>query len=232
MLIRYPALKEMLELINTTKTSRFDRFMTHLKLNYKTAKFENLKLFRFFFYNLVNIPIMMFVIVSLQRAAANPGIRDTPFLWMKNVYVSDPTYILPFVSCSIFWLTFGLGIDPLTKDQLIGRLRMLAQRMMIFWFIFMAHWPAVSQFYIFCNASLSYLMVRAMQRQKVISLIQGKDIGQIVVFATRTFQAVKIDTDLQEVYKTKPKIRVSEAEAVYRMQIKMKDMGVKSVQII
>lgn len=225
--LRFKAVQEIKRLAKTSSLSKFGQKWTLAKFYLQTTKHENLQPFRFMLYNMVHLPILVFVIMSLRRTIAVESIRTTPFLWMDNSYMADPYYILPLLTCGIFYYTFGKGITRLNQDTLLGRVRLACQKLMIMWFVFLCHWPGSITFYIFCNAVFSLGQSRITSSPYFLLLVNKKVLVAISLFSKRGNEGEAFNRKINSIFKTEVTEKVNEAIVLEKAWLELKHFGIK-----
>ncbi len=166
--------KEISKIYKKSKMPYFPKLRILWKLIVKTNFYMKMKPLRFFLYNIVHIPILVFSILSIRRVIASEQFKDNAFLWVEKVSLMDPYFILPILSCSLYYYIFGRGVNTMNKDTLISRIKSLCQFLMILWFPLLSHWPSGIVFYIFCNALISLGQTYLMQTQTFMMKINPK----------------------------------------------------------
>ncbi|KAJ5665263.1 uncharacterized protein N7477_007711 [Penicillium maclennaniae] len=76
-----------------------------------------------------------------------PGLLDESFLWIKDLTVCDPYYILPMMTSAFMYFTFKKGGESGTMDILKGPGKAILYVLPAFSFVFMVWQPAALQLY-------------------------------------------------------------------------------------
>lgn len=79
---------------------------------------------------------------------------------MKDIFT--PGYTIPLMAAFMYYYNFGRFITPENEHTIISRLKRFAQFFMVLWYPWLCHWPSGTVFYVFCNATLSYIQTSIM----------------------------------------------------------------------
>ena len=96
-------------------------------------------------YATLQVPLFLTFVWSVRAlCATNEALKTGGFLWLTDLTVADPTFVLPLVCNAITYYTLGKGITPENKDWLINRLRGVWQTFLIVTLPVSCQWPAVN----------------------------------------------------------------------------------------
>ena len=174
--------KEIKKVVENSTLNRSSKTLLFLKLLKKSSKKFHLQPLKLLSMNIMHIPFIIFTIFTLRKTIISENLNSASFLWCENLLQMDPYYILPFVTCAIFYYNFGKGVTPLSKNTFFGRFRNLLQIGMILWFPFLSHWPAAIVFYIMCNAFFSSVQMRFTSSQFFSERISPNLMVSMVIF--------------------------------------------------
>ena len=158
-------LKEITKVYNLSKLPKITKINQIFKITRKASKKFKLQPLKIFCMNILHLPFLIFVIFTLRKTIVSDNIKNLSFLWVDNLLQMDPYYILPFLTCALFYYNFGKGVTPLSKNTFFGRFRYILQICMILWFPLLSHWPSAIVFYIMCNAIFSTLQMKLTSSQ-------------------------------------------------------------------
>lgn len=106
---------------------------------------------------LFQLPIFMSMFLGL-RGMANcpvPSMDTGGFLWIENLTMADPFYLLPFLTSTTLYIQFKLGTEGVNMDSM-GPMGKTAMKVFPFVLIPMTmNFPAAVTFYWFCTNVIS-----------------------------------------------------------------------------
>lgn len=76
---------------------------------YDYTKQTKTNLIAFYFYNLIQIPVFITMVLSIRKIAfENDELIGTGILWFKNLNEADPYMILPIVATVLNYINLGV----------------------------------------------------------------------------------------------------------------------------
>lgn len=88
---------------------------------YLHSKQTNVNLFGFYFYNIIQIPVFIVMVLSIRKISfENDDLTGAGMLWFKDLNEPDTTLILPLVATVLNYINLGVSIFScrLTFDYL------------------------------------------------------------------------------------------------------------------
>jgi membrane protein insertase Oxa1/YidC/SpoIIIJ len=213
--------KEIKLLVDNTNLPKFKRYRLLASLFMRINKEMKLKPLRLVFYNLLHLPFLFLFIMTIRRTISNPLLRENSFMWMPTFISTDPYYILPIVTCSIFYYTFGKGINALNRDTVIGRVRSTCQTLMILWLPILSSWPGPIVFYIMCNAIFSLAQSKFSNSLTAIKYLNPKVLFSMMMYSSQQTQKDYHYKHLNNIFKCEPPKYVSEEMVLQKAKMEL-----------
>ena len=92
------------------------------------------------------------------------SLKDGGFLWLKDLTVHDPYYIMPIITSVTMFITIELGTDG-TNIHAMGLMRYVLRALPFIVLPFMLHFPGVSN----NNIDISVIDMRRINKDTCIS---------------------------------------------------------------
>ena len=111
-------------------------------------------------------PVFISFFFALRKMANLPveSLKDGGFLWLKDLTVHDPYYIMPIITSVTMFITIELGTDG-TNIHAMGIMRYVLRALPFIVLPFMLHFPGVSN----NNIDISVIDMRRINEDTCIS---------------------------------------------------------------
>ena len=107
------------------------------------ARQTNTSLTSFFFYNLIQLPVFIVMVLSIRMICTeNQDLTGTGVLWFPNLNEADQYLILPAIATVLNYFNLGRGITKENEHWYVNRFRSFFQVLQIFHLPFTHVWPS------------------------------------------------------------------------------------------
>ena len=215
-------LKEFGNIYRHSSLSKMAKASLAVQLYAKTSKKFRLQSFKLFSYNLVHIPLLIMTVVSLRKTIGSEQLKNQSFLWVDKIVEYDPYYILPLMTCALYYFHFGRGITPLNENMLISKIKRGMQMIMLLWFPILSYWPSGIVFYMFLNALYSLVFVNFTSSLSFMKRVNPKMLFMLI-FMNRGLNSERIfHLKLKQMLPKLKSKRVDEDQIMYRAKEDLK----------
>jgi len=105
-----PNIRLAINLFKHSKLPFFKRLRFTASAIYDYAKQTNTNLIAFYFYNIIQIPIFIIMVLSIRKISyENDDLAGAGIWWFKNLNEADPYMILPFVATLLNYINLGVS---------------------------------------------------------------------------------------------------------------------------
>ena len=81
---------------------------------YDYAKQTKVNLLAFYFYNIIQIPVFIVMVLSIRKISfENEDLSGAGILWFKNLNEADPYFILPIAATILNYINLGVRFNSL-----------------------------------------------------------------------------------------------------------------------
>lgn len=212
-----PLLTDLFGLVRKSRLPRLEQNLLFLRLVRKIFKKEKVGLGRFVLSAFAPYPLLVFILLGVRRAAMTAGIRDTPLLWMPNLFTADPYFILPVLSTALTYYNFGLGINPMTIHTFVGRFRIFMQKVTLVWFLLVTQLPGSLQLIILCHALFTTCFIKSSETLPFRARFLSPEFLNVLMYVENTKHMAARRAQINEIFRTEPPSKVDEAEALHNL---------------
>jgi membrane protein insertase Oxa1/YidC/SpoIIIJ len=115
-----PNIRLVMKLFKHSKMSLLARIRHTASAIYDYSKQTNTNLIAFYFYNIIQIPVFIVMVLSIRKISyENDDLAGAGIWWFKNLNEADPYLILPIVATILNYI--NLGVSPLPFTFLLAR---------------------------------------------------------------------------------------------------------------
>lgn len=142
------------------------------KAVYNLAKSTGTSLTKFYFYNLIQLPVFIIMIFSIRKICfEHDELAGKGILWFKDLNEADPYMILPLIATLLNYINLGRGITKDNEHWFINRFRSFFQVLQFMHLPFTHKWPAGSFVYWISSSLFVFLQVSLTRHPKIIEKI-------------------------------------------------------------
>jgi membrane protein insertase Oxa1/YidC/SpoIIIJ len=106
-----PNIRLVMKLYKHSKMSFLSRLRLTTAAIFDYAKQTNTNLLAFYFYNLIQIPVFIVMVLSIRKISfENDDLAGAGIWWFKNLNEADPYMILPIVATLLNYINLGVSI--------------------------------------------------------------------------------------------------------------------------
>mmetsp|Transcript_21268 Transcript_21268/g.28500 ORF Transcript_21268/g.28500 Transcript_21268/m.28500 type:complete len:191 (-) Transcript_21268:3651-4223(-) len=107
------------------------------------SKQTNTNLLSFYFYNIVQIPVFIVMVLSIRKISTeNEDLAGQGIFWFKDLNAPDQYLILPLIATALNYFNLGRGINKENEHWFVNRFRSFFQVLQFFHLPFTHQWPA------------------------------------------------------------------------------------------
>jgi membrane protein insertase Oxa1/YidC/SpoIIIJ len=107
-----PNIRLVMKLYKHSKMSFLSRLRLTTAAIFDYAKQTNTNLLAFYFYNLIQIPVFIVMVLSIRKISyENDDLAGAGILWFKNLNEADPYMILPIVATLLNYINLGVSFN-------------------------------------------------------------------------------------------------------------------------
>jgi YidC/Oxa1 family membrane protein insertase len=107
-----PNIRLVMKLYKHSKISFLSRLRLTTAAIFDYAKQTNTNLLAFYFYNLIQIPVFIVMVLSIRKISyENDDLAGAGIWWFKNLNEADPYMILPIVATLLNYINLGVSLD-------------------------------------------------------------------------------------------------------------------------
>lgn len=129
------------------------------KAVYGLAKKTGTSLTKFYFYNLIQLPVFIIMIFSIRKICfEHDELAGKGILWFKDLNEPDPYLILPLLATILNYINLGRGITKENEHWFINRFRSFFQVLQFLHLPFTHKWPAGS--FVYWIASSTFVLIQ------------------------------------------------------------------------
>lgn len=77
----------------------------------------------FYFYNIVQIPVFIIMVLSIRKIATEEDLAGTGVLWFPDLNAPDQYLILPLIATALNYFNLGRGITKENEHWFVNRFR-------------------------------------------------------------------------------------------------------------
>mmetsp|Transcript_27871 Transcript_27871/g.20891 ORF Transcript_27871/g.20891 Transcript_27871/m.20891 type:complete len:238 (-) Transcript_27871:311-1024(-) len=152
-----PNIRLVAKLYKYAKLPFYKRAWYTVQATYNYAKQTKTNLLSFYFYNLIQIPVFIIMVLSIRKISyENDDLAGAGIFWFKDLNEPDPYLILPLVATFLNYLNLGRGITKENEHWFINRFRSFFQVLQFLHLPFTHQWPAGA--FIYWIASSSFVL--------------------------------------------------------------------------
>ena len=142
------------------------------KAVYNLAKKTGTSLLKFYFYNIIQLPVFVIMVFSIRKICyEHEELAGKGMLWFKDLNEPDPYLILPLIATLLNYINLGRGITKENEHWFINRFRSFFQVLQFLHLPFTHKWPAGSFIYWISSSLFVFLQVSITRHPKVMSWI-------------------------------------------------------------
>lgn len=105
-----------ISLFKHSKMGFFKRFRNLVSALYNYSKQTKTNLISFYFYNLIQIPVFIIMVLSIRKISfENEELSDAGIWWFKNLNEPDPYLILPIIATVLNYVNLGVSFLKIKK---------------------------------------------------------------------------------------------------------------------
>lgn len=141
---------------NATETARYSQELVKLMSSEKVNPLKNMIV------PLAQAPIFLSYFIGIRRMVNAPveSMQTGGFLWISDLTVPDPYYLLPLFTCSTLFLTIHLGVDGMNLNMANGHIiKYLLRGIPVVLFPFIMNFPSALVVYWSTSNLISLLQV-------------------------------------------------------------------------
>ena len=121
-----PAIRLATKLMKSSKLPIYKRAWYGTKAILDFAKQTNTSLLSFFFYNLVQIPVFIIMVLSIRQISTeNTDLEGAGYFWFKDLNSPDQYLILPLIATCLNYINLGVSINKLITPCMCSLLTMI-----------------------------------------------------------------------------------------------------------
>lgn len=95
---------------------------------YDYSKQTNTSLMKFYFYNIVQIPVFIIMVLSIRKVSTEQdSLTGAGCLWFKDLNEADPYLVLPIIATALNYVNLGRGITKENEHWFVNRFRSFFQ---------------------------------------------------------------------------------------------------------
>ena len=99
-----------MKLFKYSKMGFFSRLKNTAGAIYDYSKQTKTNLMAFYFYNLIQIPVFITMVLSIRKIAfENDDLAGAGAFWFKNLNEADPYLILPIIATILNYINLGVS---------------------------------------------------------------------------------------------------------------------------
>lgn len=164
-----PGMRVVAQLFKHSKLGLFSRGKAAALSCYAMARETKVNLLAFYFYNLVQLPVFVIMVMSIRKVShEHDALTGAGIWWFKDLNAADPYMILPLVATALNYYNLGHGINKENEKWLINRFRSFFQVLQFLHLPFTHVWPAGSFVYWIASSSFVLLQNRLMRKPWVM----------------------------------------------------------------
>ncbi len=119
-----PNIRLVMKLFKYAKMPFLSRFKNTFSAIYDYSRQTKANLAAFYFYNIVQIPVFIVMVLSIRKIAfENEALTGAGIWWFPNLNEADPYLILPVVATVLNYINLGRGITKENEHWFINRFR-------------------------------------------------------------------------------------------------------------
>ena len=100
-----------MKLYKNAKMSFWGRVKNTTSAIYDYTKQTRTNLLAFYFYNLIQIPVFIIMVLSIRKISyENDDLQGAGILWFKDLNEADPYLILPIIATILNYINLGVTI--------------------------------------------------------------------------------------------------------------------------
>ena len=106
-----PNMRLVMKLFKFSKMPLLSRLRHTISAIYDYSKQTNTNLLAFYFYNLIQIPVFIVMVLSIRKISfENDDLAGQGIWWFKNLNEADPYLILPIIATILNYINLGVMI--------------------------------------------------------------------------------------------------------------------------
>ena len=107
-----PSIRLAAKLVKHADMPLYKRIWYGARTIFSYAKQTNVSLLSFYFYNIVQIPAFIIMVLSIRKIATeNEDLADQGILWFKNLNEPDQYLILPLMATALNYFNLGVSLS-------------------------------------------------------------------------------------------------------------------------
>lgn len=136
------------------------------------AKQTGVSVSKFYFYNLVQIPVFIIMVFSVRKICyEQPELAGKGILWFKDLNEPDPYMILPLLAVTLNYINLGRGITKENEHWFVNRFRSFFQVLQFMHLPFTHKWPAGSFVYWVSSSAFVLAQQTLIRNPRILSKI-------------------------------------------------------------
>ena len=167
-----PNIRLVMKLFKHSKMSIWSRIRNTGSAIYDYAKQTNTNLLAFYFYNLIQIPVFIVMVLSIRKISyENDDLAGAGIWWFKNLNEADPYMILPIIATILNYINLGRGITKENEHWFVNRFRSFFQVLQFLHLPFTHQWPAGAFVYWISSSFFVFMQSIVLKRPWVLNKI-------------------------------------------------------------
>lgn len=123
-----PNIRMAAKLFKHSKLPLHKRIWHTIRASYDFSKQTNISLFKFYFLNVIQIPVFIVMVLSIRKICTeNEDLTGAGMWWFTNLNEADPYLILPVAATVLNYINLGRGITKENEHWFVNRFRSFFQ---------------------------------------------------------------------------------------------------------
>ena len=154
-----PSIRLAAKLVKHSTLPWYKRGWHGARAMYDFAKQTNTNLLAFYFYNIIQIPVFIVMVLSIRKVATeNEDLTGAGVLWFPDLNAPDSYLILPLIATALNYFNLGRGITKENEHWFVNRFRSFFAVLQFFHLPFTHQWPSGA--FVYWIASSSFVAMQ------------------------------------------------------------------------
>lgn len=106
-----PNIRLVMKLFKYSKMGLLSRIKHTFSAIYDYSKQTKTNLFAFYFYNMIQIPVFIIMVLSIRKISyENDDLAGAGIWWFKDLNAADPYMILPIIATILNYINLGVSM--------------------------------------------------------------------------------------------------------------------------